>query len=83
MSDQEKANDGVKPEMIDHGVIVKPKGDQWHVYFVGEEDDYETFDTEEDALNRADDMSDEYESFVQLLDEDGDVDGNMTYDDVP
>ncbi|WP_411954232.1 hypothetical protein ACKXGF_13595 [Alkalibacillus sp. S2W] len=82
MSEKEKATSEGQPEMMDHGVIVRPKGEEWHVYLVDQEDDVETFDNKGEALKRADDISDEYESFVQLLDENGDVDNNLTYDDV-
>ncbi|WP_124221118.1 DUF2188 domain-containing protein [Aquisalibacillus elongatus] len=82
MSEEKSQHGGGRPEMVENGVIVKRKGDDWIVYLVGQEDDYETFETDKEALRRADEISDEYESYVQMVDEDGDIDENMSYDDV-
>ncbi|SEQ96853.1 DUF2188 domain-containing protein [Piscibacillus halophilus] len=83
MSEKEKSqHGGGRPEMKEYGVIVKRKGDDWIVYLVNEENDYETFATEKEALKRADEISDEYESYVQVLGEDGDINENYNFDDV-
>ncbi|TFB24458.1 DUF2188 domain-containing protein [Filobacillus milosensis] len=83
MSNEDKSqHGGGRPEMIDNGVIVKRKGDDWIVYLINHENDYETFATEKEALERADVISDEHESYVQVLGEDGDINENFTYDDV-
>ncbi|MGP4073385.1 DUF2188 domain-containing protein [Piscibacillus sp. B03] len=82
MSKEKSQYGGGRPVMKENGVIVRRKGDDWIVHMVNQEDDYETFDTERQALKRADEISDEYESYVQVRDEEGDVDENYNYDDV-
>ncbi|GEL77723.1 DUF2188 domain-containing protein [Tenuibacillus multivorans] len=82
MAEEKSQQRGGRPEMIDDGVIVKRKDDDWIVYLINHEDDYETFDTEKQALKRADEISDEYQSYVQVIDGDGNISENMRYDDV-
>ncbi|MFD2639073.1 DUF2188 domain-containing protein [Piscibacillus salipiscarius] len=82
MSEENSQHSGARPEMKEHGVIVKRKGDDWIVHLINQENDHETFATEKEALKRADEISDEYESYVQVRGEDGDINENFNYDDV-
>ncbi|PKR77879.1 hypothetical protein CEY16_08090 [Halalkalibacillus sediminis] len=71
---------GGRPELLDHGVMVKPHEDGWAVETIGAKQPSDVYDNKDEAVDRAKEIAKNKDTYVQVRNKDGDVQRNYSYD---